>query len=231
MSPATPSAQVGERPDLAAIALLRGASAEQSQVMVTAGYLTDVYGPRLTGSPQLKSAAAYVVDRLTAWGILTRYERWGPFGPGWTNDRFIALALAPQSYPLTAYTKAWTPGTPGEVIADAVLAPIKTNADFVRYRGTLHGKFVLTALPDDVRLESAMSVRKYSPADLKQLTSPAAPGSRGSSDVADLTFARKRMEFFIEEHVAALIEPSHGTHGTVFVSDGRLVDDAALGGP
>ena len=124
---AAPFAQVRDEPDLSAIARIRKAAAQRSQVVDTVGYLTDVYGPRLTGSPQIKTAAAYVVERLKAAGMpAARYERWGPFGPGWTNDRFIALVLAPDSYPLTASPKAWTPGTTGEVVADAIWAPIKT---------------------------------------------------------------------------------------------------------
>jgi hypothetical protein len=172
-----------------------------------------------------------VVERLTAWGIPSaRYERWGPFGPGWTNDRFVALALSPHSYPLTAYPKAWTPGTAGEVIADAVWAPVKTDADFQRYRGKLDGKFVLTAPLEEAVPESGDPRRRYLSAELEQLTAPLPTAVRGPSEQTELAFARKRMEFFIGENVAALLEPSHGTRGTVVVGDGRLRDDAALGG-
>jgi carboxypeptidase Q len=229
---AAPFAQVRDEPDLAAIAKIREAAGRRSQVLETVGYLTDVFGPRLTGSPQIKTAATYVVERLTAWGITNpRYERWGPFGPGWTNDRFVALVLAPDSYPLTAYPKAWTPPTTGEVVADAVWAPMKTEADFERYRGKLNGKFVLTAPLEVVLPEPIAAPRKYLPADLEQLATPAPPVVHvPSKEQAELVFARKRMEFFIEENVAVLLEPSHGSRGTVFVGDGRLTDDAVVEG-
>jgi carboxypeptidase Q len=191
----TPAEQVGEEPDLKAIDRIRRESAERSELMETARFLTDVYGPRLTGSPQLKTAADHVVQRMNAWGLdNVHFERWGPFGPGWTNDRFVALALAPQAYPLIAYPKAWTPGTAGDVIAEAVLAPVGSEADFKRYRGTLRGKFVLSTPP------------------------------------AEIDFARKRMQFFVDERVAAVLEPSRGAAGTVFVGDGRLRDDTAFAG-
>src|SRR5438552_2563791 len=113
---ATNSAQTRDDPDIDAIARIKQ-EAQRSQLVETIGYLTDVYGPRLTGSPHLRAAADYVVARLTGWGLQNvKFERWGPFGPGWTNDRFSALALAPQAYPLIAYPKPWTPGTTGDLV-------------------------------------------------------------------------------------------------------------------
>src|SRR4051794_27898559 len=42
---------------------------KRSQVMATLSYLTDVIGPRLTGSPGLKRANEWTRDRLAAWGL------------------------------------------------------------------------------------------------------------------------------------------------------------------
>jgi hypothetical protein len=227
-----PGAQGADTPDLGAIARIRDEATRRSQVMETARDLTDVFGPRLTGSPQLKAAAAYVLDRLKAWGFETsRYERWGPFGPGWTSDRFIGLALAPQFYPLQAYPKAWTPGTTGEVIADAVFAPVQSEADFAKYHGRLDGKFVLVAPVQPLPHTVIDSRRKYLPTELAELEKPAPPAASPADEKAALAFARKRMEFFINENVAALLEPGHGSRGTVHVGDGRLRDDMIVGGP
>ena len=172
----------------------------RSQVMSLARELTDVYGPRLTGSPHLKAAGDVVIRRLKESGIdNARFERWGPFGPGWTSDRFVALAVAPVAYQLHAYPKAWTPGTLGEVVAEAILAPIESDLDFDTYRGKLRGKFVLTT-----------------PAGETPVGTP-------------LEFARRRMAFYVDQGVAALVEPG-GAGGSVVVRDGRLTDDAAFGG-
>lgn len=173
----------------------------RSEVVETARLLTDVYGPRLTGSPHLKALGGVLVERLTKAGALeARLERWGPFGPGWTTDRFSALVLAPASFPLIAFPKAWTPSVEGSGVAEAALAVVTREEDFARYRGQLQSKFVF-----------------MSPA--RGLESPAVTSA----------FARKRMEFFIREGVAALIEPG-GSDGAVVVGDGRLGDEAAFGG-
>ncbi|MGB8509766.1 MAG: hypothetical protein WCD76_15390, partial [Pyrinomonadaceae bacterium] len=83
----------------------------RSQIMPTLDYLTNVIGPRLTGSPALKRANEWTRDRMAAWGLQNAHlEAWGPFGRGWTLKRFSAEVVAPQSFPLIAYPRAWSPG-------------------------------------------------------------------------------------------------------------------------
>ena len=193
-------AQVDTRLDGARVSRILQQADTQSEAMDLARELTDVYGPRLTGSPHMKAAGDVVIRRLKQWGVdSARFERWGPFGPGWTSDRFVALAVAPAAFPLQAYPKAWTPGTAGEIVAEAVIAPVHDEKDFDLYRGKLRGKFVLTSRPGD------------------------------GPTAGPLEFARRRMAFFVAEGVAALVEPG-GTAGSVVVTDGRLRDDAAFGG-
>jgi hypothetical protein len=226
----SPFAQtVTDEADLKALGLIKQEATERSQLMETAGYLTDVYGPRLTGSPQLKAAADFILQRLITWKLQnSRYERFGPFGPGWTNDRFVALALAPDAYGLLAYPKAWTPGTPGDVIADAVLAPVETERDFDRYRGKLRGKFVLTMPIQPAPAAPSANRLTYSSEDLQGLATPGTPARSGAVTSQELEFARKRMQFYIEENAAVLVEPGRSSGGTVFVTDGRLRDEAAF---
>jgi carboxypeptidase Q len=189
--------------DAAAIRQITDEAFKRSQLESTVGTLTDLYGPRLTGSPNLKAAGDYLVDKLKSWGLENAGpELWGPFGPGWSNDRFSAQAVSPLSFPLLAYPKAWTPGTVGDVRAEAVVARIERDGDFDAYRGRLRDKFVLT---------------------------PRQP-SDGSPDSEDaIAFARRRMEFFVSEGVAGLLEPAAGTSGAVVAGDGRVTGSFAAG--
>src|SRR5436190_12524564 len=85
---------------------------DHSQVMQTLSYLSDVIGPRLTGSPALKRANEWTRDTLAGWGLENAHlEPWGPFGRGWTLKRFYAMVDGPTAFPLIAYPKAWSPGT------------------------------------------------------------------------------------------------------------------------
>src|SRR5436309_2613803 len=140
-----------ERLDLDAIYRIKDEGLNRSQVMETLSYLTDVYGPRLTGSPQIKAAAEWTKKKLMEWELANvNLESWGPFGRGWSNERFNARAVSPDtSFPLIAYPKAWTPGTAGAVEADVATAIINNAEDFEKFRGQLRGKLVMiTAMRD-----------------------------------------------------------------------------------
>ena len=59
--------------------------------MDTAWWLTDMYGPRLTNSPQMRAAADWAVKKLNEWGLANvKQEPWGSeFGRGWSNERTV----------------------------------------------------------------------------------------------------------------------------------------------
>src|SRR4051812_38164084 len=63
----------------------------RSQIMQILGYLSDVIGPRLTGSPSMKRANEWTRDKMAEWGLQNAHlEAWGPFGRGWTLRNFNA---------------------------------------------------------------------------------------------------------------------------------------------
>src|ERR687896_1167127 len=126
------------------IAKIRDEGMNRSQVMQTLSYLTDVIGPRLTNSPQMKRANEWTRDSLTKWGLQNaKLEAWGPFGRGWSLRRFSAEVIEPQGFPLVAYPKAWSSGTRGELVADVVHVDAKTEGELEKFKGQLKGKVVL----------------------------------------------------------------------------------------
>src|SRR3989442_98963 len=87
---------------------IREEGLNHSQVMETLSYLSDIIGPRLTGSPNLKRANEWTRDKLTSWGLTNAHlESWGPFGRGWSLKRFSVQVIEPQTIPLIAYPNAW----------------------------------------------------------------------------------------------------------------------------
>ena len=100
-----------EKVDLDAVFRIKEEGMQRSKVMEITSYLTDVYGPRLTGSPNIKEAADWALQTMKEWGLANVHlEKW-PFGRGWQNQRFVAMAVTPRAYPLIGFPKAWTPGT------------------------------------------------------------------------------------------------------------------------
>src|SRR5437870_6922122 len=103
------------------IAKIRDEGLNRSQVMQTLSYLTDVIGPRLTGSPNLRRANEWTRDRMTSWGLTNAHlEAWGPFGRGWSLKSFSAQIIEPQAIPLIAAPKAWTPGFDQPLTANVI---------------------------------------------------------------------------------------------------------------
>src|SRR5947209_5275168 len=69
-----------ERVDLDMIGRIRAEGLERSQVMDTLWELTDVIGPRLTGSPAARAANDWTRQRLAGWGLADAHLEPFPFG-------------------------------------------------------------------------------------------------------------------------------------------------------
>ena len=198
----------------------------RSQVMKTLSYLTDVIGPRLTASPNMKRANEWTRAELTKWGLQNAHlEPWGPFGRGWSLKRFSAQVTEPQSIPLIAYPKAWSPGTNGVITADVVYLNAKDDAGLEQFKGKLKGAIVLTSPMREVKAHfEAMGTRR----DEKDLLNLAdAPEPRGvqrrnfqlsPEQRAAMQFSAKKYQFLLDEGAALAIDPSRiGDGGTIFV--------------
>lgn len=103
-----PAQMMAEKVDTAAISKMKDEGMNRSQVMETLSWLTDVYGPRLTNSPEYKQAADWAVSKLKEWGLQNvRLETWGvnnaPFGRGWSLKKFSASVTSPRAFPVIAY--------------------------------------------------------------------------------------------------------------------------------
>ena len=220
------------------LAKIRDEGIARSQVMKITSYLTDVSGPRLTNSPNIKFAAQWVVGKLNEWGIANaRLETWGPFGRGWSNDRFQASMVTPYHLNLIGSTKAWTPGTNGTITGEAVIAVVATRADIEKFRGKLKGKFVLAIAPRNVTAQFQPNATRFTDEQLQAMSNPPAPrgagGARGPGagqrgpEQQPLTI-RQRNEFYLNEGVLAVIEHGSATGGNLTVQDGG---DPAVNAP
>lgn len=235
VSLALPAASQGEPSvepvDLRAVDVIRREGLTRSQVMATAGYLTDVFGPRLSGSPQLQRAGEWCVERLREWGVAeARLEEWGTFGPGWVNERFSVHARTPYAWPVVGVPKAWTAGTDGPVSGEAVYAPMSTEADFARWKGRLRGKVVLPLAVPTLEPLFHAPARRFEDADLQALSRGESVRPKRGITAAHVAFARKRLQFLIDEHALAVLEPTRSQTGAVIAHADGAFDTQALDG-
>jgi carboxypeptidase Q len=217
---------VSEKLDLDAIYRIKDEGLQRSKVMEIESYLTDVYGPRLTGSPNIKEAGDWAQKTMKEWGLSNVHlENW-PFGRGWQNQTFLAQAMTPRAYPIIGYPKAWTPGTNGQVTGEAIVAVINSEKDFEAFRGKLRGKFVLATAMREVAAHFEAPGHRYTDAELTELSmQPEAGRGRGRGNFqAAQAFTNKRNQFFIDEGVLAVLDISRGDGGTLFVQSGGSRD-------
>ena len=152
--PAGSAQVVQERVDLDAINSIREEGLENSQIAEIGGYLTDVIGPRLTGSPGMLKANRWTAEKLSEWGLENvKVEPWGEFGRGWENLSFSGRIVEPYVQVLNALPVAWTAGTKGTVTGPAVVIEADSVADLATYRGKLKGAFVLMQAPQEISPE------------------------------------------------------------------------------
>jgi hypothetical protein len=203
----------------------------RSQVMQTLGYLSDVIGPRLTGSPGLKRANEWTRDKMAEWGLQNAHlEAWGPFGRGWTLKNFNAEVTEPQTIPLIAYPKAWSPGIKGTLTDDVVYFDVKDEAGLEKYKGKLKGAIVLTNPPPEIKPNFEPLGKRRDEKDLLRLADapdprsiPRRPFQLNPQQRTEAMFQAKKQQFFVDEGVALLVDPSRrGDGGTIFVQSATV---------
>ena len=214
------------------LARIRDEGLNRSEVMSTLLALTDLNGPRLTGSPGLGRAIAWSRQRLESWGFdQVRVEPWSGFERGWVLRAFSLQAFAPEATPIVALPKAWSPGVPGgRIDGEVVHVDIKKPEDFERHRGKLRGKIVLdgSLVPMKVGFEP-LALRKTDAQLLALANSdglgtglarPPAPNPMADpAQRSAIALTPQRYRFFAEEGVAVLLQPSNrGEAGALFAT-------------
>jgi len=224
-----------ETVDTAMVKKIREEGLNHSKVMETAFYLTDVSGPRISGSPELKHAQDWAVNQLKSWGLVNaQREPWGKFGKGWEVQKNYAAITAPYYHAIIAIPKAWTPGTNGPIKSDIVLIKADTITDLDKYKGTLQGKIVIfdvkasterTFKPEATRVTDdeldAMAKATSQPAGPRRAFDRNSPAFRARA-------LRTAINAFLQtENVALILSQARGSDGTVFTTNGASYADTA----
>lgn len=221
--------------DLAMYQRIRDEGLNHSHVMEFASALMDGIGPRLTGSPNAKKANEWTRDTLTKIGCENAHlEDWGEFGLGWQQLKTWARMVTPDTAVLALQATPWSPSTSGPVTGDVVFVKIDSEKDFDTYKGKLAGKVVLFGAMREVPPVDKALFERYTEKDLEELAEFPVSAGQGGLPPEMMERLRQRMErlrlidkiaeFFADEKVAAVIEPSRdgkngGGSGGVYFDD------------
>ena len=233
-----------ERADLAAVNRIKAEAFQRSKVMDHAFYLTDVYGPRLTGSPGLKAAAEWAAKQFTGWGLAnTNLEKWGPFGRGWSQVKFSAHLKEPAYAPFIGFSRPWSPGTNGAVTGEPMLAVIQSEADMEKFKGKLKGKILLVENSRQLAPQTTALARAFSDTELTAMLAapvqgsgqpPQQGGAAGPRSASGqplrgeaLTQYRNKLNKFLTEEGAliAVVAGALSDGGTVFATSAGSQDE------
>jgi carboxypeptidase Q len=174
---------------------------QNSKVMEQLAFLADLYGPRLTGSPEFAQAADWAVSRLKDYGLSNVHrEKWGPFGRSWSLESYNIEMISPRYSHLSAAPLAWSGSSKGTETGEAFYAPIentdsffdieKARAGFQKYeakwKGKLRGKIVLVSESRPLKPPTRPSFRRYTDADLAEIAQAPEPFKLAARSLDDI---------------------------------------------
>jgi hypothetical protein len=229
---------------------IRKEGMENSQIMRTLHFFSDVYGPRLTGSTNLKMAGDWAVREMTNWGFENaRLDPWDFGHPGWVNERASGFITSPVQDSLVFEVLAWTPGTKKAVKGQAFQLNIPTflavnnsniqlpptqeelTAYFEKIKPQIKGKIVLMGKPNVVSVNFNPQPKRIDDETLRRRLSGNTPPfqipPQPEPRPGQLTFqqiAEQLDKFLIENKVLVRVNDAGREHGQIRAFNNRSFD-------
>jgi len=185
--------QAAEDSDLEVIHKIKTEAFDNSKVMEQLAYLTDLYGPRLTASPEFQQAVDWAISRLKGYGLSNVHaEKWGPFGRSWSLQSYSLEMTAPRYSHLVGAPLAWSTPTQGAVTGDVIFAPVIPNSNRIdlkaskealqkyenEWKGKLKGKVVLASEATTPKPTTNLLFRRYTEAELAYIAEAPEPAQK-----------------------------------------------------
>jgi hypothetical protein len=225
-------------PDL--LARIRKEANDNSQIMKTMHMLTDVYGPRLTGSPNHKNAAEWAMKQMQSWGLQNGHlESWNFGHPGWLNERLTAHVISPIKDSLVCEVLAWTPSTKGTVQAKAyqLLLPDRPTqeqltATFGREKSRVRARIVLVGKPAVIpvnlnppakRLDDTQLQQRFGP-NPRPFPQPTPTPSPGPRPLTQRQLDTQIDKFLKESGAVVRVNDAAREHGQIRAFNNRTFD-------
>ena len=225
MTLAAAPAAAQERVDSDMLARIRAEGMERSRVLEVFGQLTTVIGPRLAGTPAYNTAADWSRDWLTQRGLTNAHLEPFAFGRGWTLESQTLEMVAPRFAPLIGHAEAWTPSTRGVVQGRVIYVGNLPAAELERRRDSIRGAIVLANQPQTVFTRADRIQPTTAPTHPVRTGAPQrAPGETGVTGIPGQQLTRLLQEY----GASAILRPSRGEHGTVFVLGSQNTQNDAV---
>ncbi len=174
--------------DTAVVSKIKNYESTHSRIMDILSYISDIYGPRLTFSPEFKEAADWVSGQMKQWGLENvHFDPWSPMGKGWTLKSFYAEVTSPRVIPLIAFPNAWSPGFDKPVTGDVIYMDVSSPGELQQYKGKLKGKFVLVSKTRELSSHFTADAERYTDSALLAMSNAFPEQRRGRVQFPRLT--------------------------------------------
>jgi hypothetical protein len=221
-------------------ARIRQEGMERSQIMKTMHMLADVYGPRLTGTPNHKRAAEWAIMQMQKWGLQNGHlEPWNFGHPGWLNERLTAHIVAPVKDSLVCEVLAWTPSTRGTVRAttyqlvlpekptqEQLTAAFEKEKRKVRDRIVMAGKHQIVPVnlsPPAKRLDDKQAAQRFDP-DPKPTPSPSPTPTPDPKILTGRKIEEQLTQFLKANGALLRVNDAGREHGQIRAFNNRTFD-------
>jgi carboxypeptidase Q len=220
---------------------IRREATDNSRIMRTLEVLADVYGPRLTGSPNLKGAAEWVMKEATGWGLKNAHlEAWNFGHPGWLNERLSVHVVSPVVDALVVEALAWTPGTSGPVTAETMPLDMPVRPTQAQLTAFLHTqgaavkrKIVMIGKPEAVTVTIDAPAKRREDADVRAQLAGAGspfggpPGPPPPTDILTTNQVNEQLDqFLVSAGAAGRVNDAGRDHGQIRAFNNRTFDIA-----
>ena len=218
--------------DTDAVARIKEEAFQRSQVLDTLSYLTDVHGPRLTGTPAYYEAVVWAKQRLEGWDLANVHlDPYRDDLRGWEMESYSVEMVEPRYMNITALPDAWTRGTEGVVTGEPIVVDYTSWEALQELKGQLRGRILLSP---EIRAQGSMRQGVFTDEELANAERQTDPNNEGRLDNADLDRSRDRgsrgrdraeggdiNQFLLDEGVAAVIRGSSKAPGTLDANQQR----------
>jgi hypothetical protein len=216
------------------------AARKDSEIMANLTYLSDMIGPRLTGSAALKRANEWTAEKMKSYGLTNVHLEPWEIPMGWERGTATARILEPANgRTLTLAAMGWTPGTKGKIEGDVVVVKARNSKELAEYKGKLKNAIVLRGAPATIRPITDTSYfpgggrpgqrpdpeKKGAPEKKGEPEKKGAAEKRGDFGQPpfarpDMAFRRELTDFLRTEGVAVLLQDAGKPHGLLTTTGG-----------
>lgn len=179
---------------------------ERQEIQTNLTYLSDVIGPRMTGSENLKIANNWAAEKFKSYGLenvqLEPYEIPSAWERGFCH---LKLVEPNNGRLLTGAARAWTPSTKGKVVGDVIFVQASKQEELEKYKGKLKNALIMLSPPSNIT-------------PITEIGKPRQPGGGGGAprrpfQRGGLGLMQQIQEMARQEGAACILTDSGKPHG------------------